>query len=178
MKKENKQFGQYACENHDLEIDNDEFLEETAPLIGYVVHTFNKLDEALNSAICERISDRTDEPGAIVIYKMSFSAKVDLFYRMIRSMELACEGTIPSLASLIENLKKCAALRNAVVHAEWYNMNEKGYTYVKLNFDKNGMQQHYWQFTPESLNDIIIFIHDTYMSFEKYDEEKQELLRL
>jgi hypothetical protein len=38
------------------------------------------------------------------------------------------------------------------------------------------MQQHYWQFTPESLKDIIAFIQDTYMSFDKYDEEKQELL--
>lgn len=176
MKEDKKQFGQYANENHDYELDNDNFLAQTAPLIGYVVHTFNQLDESLNNAIWEHISDRTDAPGAIVIYKMNFAAKVDLFYRMVRSMEIGCEKTIPSLQSLTENLRKCATLRNSVLHAEWYNFNEKGYTYVKLNFDKNGLKQHYWQFTPESLEEIIAFIQQTYLSFDNYYEEKQQLL--
>ena len=175
MKQEDRKFQQYSFENHDLEGDNNEFLNETAPYIGFVVHTFNQLEESLNSAICERISDRSDEPGAVVIYKMNFSAKVDLFYRMVRSMEIGCNYIFPSFNSLIENLRKCGTLRNAVVHAEWYNMNEKGYTFVKLNFDKNGIEQHYWQFTPESLKDILSFIESTDMSFENYYEEKRQL---
>ncbi|HSH64734.1 MAG TPA: hypothetical protein VLB84_02825 [Bacteroidia bacterium] len=73
-------------------------------------------------------------------------------------------------------MKKCANLRNAIVHAEWYNMNEEGYTYVKLNFSKNGMQQSYWQFTPESLNEIINFIRTTVLCFDNYYEEVQNLL--
>lgn len=181
IKKDHKQFGQSFYDNHD--IDNylnsehiDAFLTETAPLIGYVVHSFNRLDEALNSAICQRVSDRTDEPGSIIIYKMSFSSKVDLFYRMIKSMEINCMGSVPSLQKLIESLKRCANFRNAIVHAEWYNMNEEGYTFVKLNFSRNGMQQSYWQFTVESLNEIIDFIQETYMAFDKYDEEVNNLL--
>lgn len=176
IKKENKRLGQFIFDNHDFDGTSDEFLEKTAPLIGYVVHTFNSLDEQLNSVICERISNRTDGPGALIICKMSFSEKVDLFNRLVKSLELACNREIPSFKSLISNLRKCATLRNAVIHAEWENMNDKKYVYVKMSFDKDGLIQHYWQFTPDSLEQIIDFINDTYLSFDIYEEEKQELL--
>lgn len=174
MKKSDKQFGQYFYDNHDLEA--DDFIEETAPLIGFIVHSFNILDGQLNSTICELINDRTDEPGAIVIYKLPFSAKIDLFHRLIRTIEVICEGEIPCFKILIENLKTCATLRNAVIHAEWDHMDENGFTYVKLHFDKNGMRQHYWQFTSNSLMEIDKYIDDTYMLFENFEEGKQKLL--
>ena len=176
MKKSDKQFGQYIFDNHDFDGTANDFIEETAPLIGFIVHSFNSLDGQLNSTICELINERTDEPGAIVIYKLPFSAKVDLFHRLIRSMEIGCEGEIACFKTLTENLKKCATLRNAVIHAEWDNMDENGFTYVKMHFDKNGLRQHYWQFTPDSLEEIDHFIHDTYMLFDKFEEEKQKLL--
>jgi hypothetical protein len=175
MKKELKKLGQYTFENHNFDGTADDFLEQTAPLIGHVVHSFNSLDGQLNRAICERINDRTDEPGAIIIHKMPFSAKVDLFNNLVRSMEMALDGTIPVFKTFIERLKKCATLRNAIVHAEWENMNEKGYTYVKMAFHNNGMQQHYWQFTPDALVDIIEFIQETYEIFEQYEDGKQDL---
>jgi hypothetical protein len=134
MKKELKKLGQYIFENHNFDGTPDEFLEQTAPLIGYLVHNFNSLDDQLNRAICTRINERTDEPGAIIIHKMSFSAKVDLFNNLIRSFELAAEKTIPSFKTFINNLKTCGTLRNAVVHAEWENMNENGFTYVKMKW--------------------------------------------
>ena len=176
MNKESKKLGQYIFENHAFDGTPDNFLEETAPLIGYVVHHFNSLDEQLNSAICALINDRTDEPGSIIIHKMNFSAKVDLLNNLVRSFEFACEKSIPIFKTLTNNLKECATLRNAVIHAEWENINEKGYTYVKMSFNNNGMHQHYWQFTPKSLEDVISFIHKTYMMFEKYHDQKQELL--
>ena len=72
MKKVAKELGQYLYENHDLEKDSEEFLDETAPLIGYIVHYFNSLEQTLDHAICERVSDRADEPGAIIIHKLSY----------------------------------------------------------------------------------------------------------
>lgn len=176
MKKSDKEFGQYLFDNHNFKGSIDDFFTDTAPIIGAIVHSFNSLDSLLNSTICGLINDRSDEPGAIVIYKQPFSAKVDLFYRLIRSMEVGCGKEIPSFKTLIENLKKCATLRNAVIHAEWDSVDVNGYTYVKMHFDKNGMRQHYWQFTPESLEEIDEFIHTTYMAFDKFDEEKVNLL--
>jgi hypothetical protein len=176
MNKEYKKLGQYIFENHNFDGTVDEFLEQTAPLIGYLIHNFNSLDEQLNRAICLQINDRTDEPGAIIIHRMNFSAKVDLFNNLVHSIELAYESTIPNFKSLIEGLKKCATLRNAAVHAEWENMNAKGYTYVKMTFNNDGIQQHYWQFTPESLENIIEIIQETYSMFDYYEDGRQDLL--
>lgn len=179
MKEQKLNFGQYSNENHCYEhnYDYEKFLEMTAPLIGFIVHDFNRLDESLNTVIWQRISDRSDEIGALITYKMSFSAKVDLFYRMVKSMEFGCDFEIPIISKLTENLKRCATLRNAVVHAEWYNMNEDGFTYVKINFEKNGLTQHYWQFTPTSLVEINNLIIETYLMFDIYEEQKEKLFR-
>ena len=176
MKKKQKQLGQYIFTNHDFEGSTDKFFAETAPLIGYLVHSFNALDSALNSTVCMLINDRADEKGAIIIHNMSFSAKVDLFYRLVRSMELIVEKELPSFPVFIENLKKCATYRNAVVHAEWDSLEEGGYTYVKMSFAKDGLQQQYWQFTPESLMKINDFIDQTGEGFDTFDNEYQELL--
>lgn len=175
MKKKDKQFGQFIFDNHNFDGTPDEFLEKTAPLIGYIVHSFNSLDERLNYMICELINSRTDEIGAIVICKFTFSSKIDLFYRLIRSMEITFNKKIECFELLITNLKKCANLRNAVIHAEWENMDENGFAYVKMYFNKNGLQQQYWQFTPESLIEIEDFINDTYFLFDKFDDEKNEI---
>lgn len=177
VKQSNKKFRQYIFDNHNFDGTIDDFFDETAPAIGSIVHSFNSLDASLNSTICELINDRTDEPGAIVIYKQTFSSKVDLLYRLIRSMEIGCNGEIPCFKKLIEDLKKCATLRNAVIHAEWDTIDDNGYTYVKMHFDKDGMRQHYWQFTPEALEEIDELIHETYMLFDTFEDEKQMLLR-
>jgi len=176
MKKSDKLFGQYNFDNHSFEGTVEDFFEKTAPAIGSIVHSFNSLDGELNSTICQLINDRTDEPGAIVIYKQPFSSKVDLFHRLIRSMEIVYEEEIHCFKTLIENLKKCATLRNAVIHAEWDTLDDNGYTYVKMHFDKDGMRQQYWQFTPDALEEIDEFIHNTHMLFETFEEEKQKLL--
>lgn len=55
-------------------------------------------------------------------------------------------------------------------------MTPDGYTFIKLKFDKNGMQQHYIQFTPESLKEINDLIHQTYIKFDKYEQEMNQLL--
>lgn len=176
MEKKQKQLGQYIFTNHGFEGSIDEFLAQTAPLIGYLIHSFNALDSALNSTVCLLINDRADEKGAIIIHNMSFSAKIDLFYRLVRSMELTVEKELPSFPSFIENLKKCATYRNAVVHAEWDSLEEDGYTYVKMSFTKDGLQQQYWQFTPDSLIKINDFIDQTGEGFDTFDGELQELL--
>lgn len=175
LKKE-KEFKQYIFENHDFNGTVDDFLEETAPIIGSIVHNFNSLDGLLNSTIYELISDRTDELGIIVTYKQTFSNKVDLLFRLIRSIEINCNGEIPCFKKLIEDLKKCATLRNAVIHAEWDTIDKDRYTYVKICPGKDGVRQQYWQFTPDALNEINEFINATYMLFDKFDEEKQKLL--
>jgi hypothetical protein len=52
MKKKDIPLGQYSSETKSPEGATDDFLDTTEPLIGYIVHSFNALDELLNSEIC------------------------------------------------------------------------------------------------------------------------------
>jgi hypothetical protein len=128
MNKTYKQLRQYIYDNHNYDGSIDNFLEETAPLIGHIVHSFNSLDSQLNSTICGLINDRTDSLGATVIYKMTFASKIDLFSRLVKTMEVVYDGTLLSFKQLAEDLRKCANLRNAVIHAEWENLDGEGFT--------------------------------------------------
>lgn len=103
---------------------------------------------------------------------MSFISKVDLFNRLIIALELGCKCKISSSTQLIEDLKRCSKLRNTVIHAEWENIDDEGYTYVKMSFNKKGISQNYCQFTPESLDEIEDYIDNTLYAFEKFEDEK------
>jgi hypothetical protein len=83
MKKKEISVRQYAFETKNLYDASEEFLEETTPLIGYIVHSFNTLEQLLNPAICQLINEHADAPGLLVIYKMNYAAKVDLFKRFL-----------------------------------------------------------------------------------------------
>ncbi|MBU1152348.1 hypothetical protein KJ632_06030, partial [Patescibacteria group bacterium] len=62
------------------------------------------------------------------------------------------------------------------VHAEWENTSIDGYTYVKLIFNRDGIKQHYIQFTLDSLEEILDLIQTTCLKFEQFDEEKCQIL--
>ena len=70
MKRKEITVQQYAFETKNLDGPCDKFLEQTAPLIGYIVHSFNTLEDYLNEAICNLINDRSDMHGLLIIYRI------------------------------------------------------------------------------------------------------------
>ena len=93
-------------------------------------------------------------------------------------MELGIGWEIPILKSLVEDMKKCAILRNAVIHAEWENTDEENFTFINLNFNsENWMHQQYEQFTPETLEKIDDFINETLEKSYTFEEQETEFLR-
>ncbi len=175
MKKKILPINQYAFETKNLEGPTDEFLEETAPLIGYIVHSFNTLEEILNSSICELFFDDYDGYGLQIIYKRSYADKVDLFKRVLLEHQNMSNKKIPIFEKLVSNLSEAGELRNLVVHADWGSAHNDGYTLCKLKIDKKGIQHEYVQFTPESLEHILELINNTCDMFDQYEEEKEEL---
>ncbi|OGP68747.1 MAG: hypothetical protein A2W27_01930 [Deltaproteobacteria bacterium RBG_16_44_11] len=173
MKKKLIPINQYASDTKNLEGATDKFLKKTAPLIGYIVHNFNTLEERLNSAICELFIDDLDSLGLQVIYKRNYADKVDLFKRLLLE-EQQCLGGMPSLEEFISKLTEAGRLRNLVVHADWESSHDDGYTLCKLIINKKGIQHEYVQFSPESLKDILDLIIETYNMFEQYEDEHQE----
>ena len=72
MKKKSIPVQQYTFETVNLDGAAEVFLDKTAPLIGYIVHSFNTLEELLNSTICQLISERADASGLVVIHKLNY----------------------------------------------------------------------------------------------------------
>lgn len=155
MKTKTKQFVQHL--SHEIE-DEDRaaaYLDDSLPLIGLVVMYFNAVEKSLDSFICEIISDRTDSPGLIVIQRLMFNAKLDLFKRFCEDFHRCFASEPPSFDILIRELPEVARLRNLVVHADWDSTDEEGYTFVRLQGSKKGMSQEYVQFSVESLEKLM-----------------------
>lgn len=172
MKKKDIPVQQYAFQTVNVEGASDDFLEKTAPLIGYIVHTFNALEDTLNSTICGLINERTDLSGLVLIQKLNFSSKVDLLKRYILMEEFYDIKHSANFEEMISKLNEAGNLRNQVVHADWESAFEDGYTRCKLKINSHGVKHEYIQFTPESLDKIIKLIDDANtMLYDYFDED-------
>jgi hypothetical protein len=176
VKTKRKEFVQHLYHDIDDEILSEKYLDATLPLIGLVVMYFNGLESSLDSALCEIFTDRTDSIGLIVLHRMSYSAKVELFKRFGDDFHLSINQEIDNYNELLNNLKEAGRLRNLVAHANWENTDNDGFTYVKFKISKRGMEQEYVQFSEDSLNKIIDLIFTTRSQLSSYEEAKEELL--
>lgn len=165
-----KSFEQYLYHEIDEDEKIEEYIDKSLPMIGLIVMNFNYLEQSLDSYLCKFFTDRTDSTGLIVLHKMNYSAKVDLFKRFIENFHLAINYEVPNYKELLNNLREAGRLRNLVVHADWFNTENDCFTYVNLKISKNGMQQEYIQFSTDSLEKIITLINNTNKELENYWE--------
>ncbi|WEJ61825.1 hypothetical protein [Thiomicrorhabdus lithotrophica] len=175
MKTKLKDFIQHLYHEIDDEDKAEEYLDNALPSIGLIVMYFNSLESSLDSVLCENFTDRTDSTGLIVLNKMNFASKVDLFKRFCDDFQVAVKK-LDGYELLINDLQESSRLRNMVVHANWESTDEEGYTYIRLKISKNGMKQEYVQFTQESLQKIIELILKTRFSLEEFWEYRNDVL--
>lgn len=176
MKQKKKIFEQHLYHEIEDEDKAEEYLDNSLPLIGLVVMYFNGLEKSLDSIICQMFTDRTDATGLIVLHKMNYSTKVDLFKRFSDDFHLCCDNKIEEFENLISNLKETGRLRNLVVHADWENTDDDGYTYVNLRISTIGMEQEYLQFSENSLKEIIELIFTSRQQLGNYWDKRNEEL--
>lgn len=176
MKTRTKQFIQHL--SHDIEDEDraEAYLDDSLPLIGLVVMYFNSLEKSLDSFLCEIVCDRTDAPGLIVIQKLMFAAKLDLFQRFCEDFHQSVASGPPNFEALIGELNEVSRLRNLVVHADWNSTDEEGYTFVRLRTSKGGMVQEYVQFSVESLEKLIDRTIATNHLLSDYWEWRRDLI--
>ena len=150
MKIKHKEFEQHLYHEIEDEDKVEEYLDTLLPLIGIIVMYFNSLEKELDSFLCEIFTDRTDSTGMIVLHRMNYSLKVELFKRFSDNLHLSSGKVIDGYLILINNLKESGRLRNLIVHADWENTDNNGYTYISLKISKQGMEQKYIQISKES----------------------------
>ena len=174
MKNKRVPVGQYTIENlGDTESSYDR-IEQLMPLIGEIVTYFNSLEASLDDCICAAISDRSDQKGLLVLNSMMYATKVDLFKKFSDDFLRSYGFDIPGYEELISNLKECGTLRNRVVHANWDRTDEDGYTQVRIRVGKEGLEHELWQFSGESLLQIMQKIIDTYNLLDEFDQACDE----
>lgn len=176
MKTKLKDFAQHLCHEIEDEDKAEEYVDEALSYIDMVVLFFNSLESSLDSELCQLFTDRTDSTGLIVLNKMNYAAKVELYKRFCDDFHFGIGKVVDGFDELIGNLKESGRLRNLVVHANWEATDEQGYTYVRLRMSKKGMQQEYVQFTTDSLQKIVTLFVDTYGQLGKYTEARWEAL--
>jgi len=139
-----------------------ENIENLMPLIGNVVVWFNALENDLNHALCDFISDRSVQKGILVVSNMMYSTKLELFEKFASDWMRAFENEPVWFQELISDLKTCSSLRNKVVHANWLETDDEGYTQVRIKVARSGLAEHeLTQFTAESLELILEKIKTT-----------------
>lgn len=176
MKQKKKVFIQHLYHEIEYEEKAEEYLDSSLPLIGLIVMYFNGLEKSLDGIICEIFTDRSDSTGLIVLHKMAYATKVDLFKRFSDDFHLGCDVMVEGYQKLIADLRESGRLRNLVVHADWENTDDDGYTYVNLKISSNGMEQEYIQFSEDSLKEIIDLIITTRHELHEYWEKRNEKL--
>lgn len=176
MKKKLKEFTQHLYHEIADEDKAEEFIENALPSIGLIVMYFNSLESTLDSVLCENFTDRTDSPGLIVLNKLNYSSKVDLFKRFCDDFQVGTAKKLEGYEQIITNLNESGRLRNMVVHANWESTDDEGYTFLKLKMSKNGMHQEYVQFTEDSLQKIIELVIQTRFDLYKFWEHRNDVL--
>lgn len=176
MKEKQKELEQYLWHDTEGVEDIEQHLESSFPLIGQIVMYFNGLEKSLDKILCEIISDRADYKGLIVLHKMAYSTKVDLFKRFCDWFHVAIEDELDGYNDLIQNLKECAKLRNLTIHADWENADIENYTYINLRISKSGMIQEYAQLTEQSLKETVELILKTSIELDEYWQKRNEKL--
>ncbi|CAA0118061.1 Uncharacterised protein [BD1-7 clade bacterium] len=176
MKTKLKEFIQNLYHEIEDEDKAEEYIDNALPSIGLIVMYFNSLESSLDSVLCENFTDRTDSPGLIVLNKLNYSSKVDLFKRFCDDFQIGTNRKLDGYEQIIIDLNESGRLRNMVVHADWENTDDEGYTFLKLKMSKKGMYQEYVQFTDDSLQKIIELIIKTRFDLCQFWEHRNDVL--
>ena len=178
MKKKRRPFMQHL--SHDDVEDDDkvwDHLDQSLPEIGLIVMYFNGLEKLLDTILCGMFSDRADSLGLIVLQNMQYSAKVNLFSRLSDDLHLAIRTLPCEYEKLLDRLREAAKLRNIVVHADWENTDEEGYTYVNIRFSDGGMEQEYVQLSKDALEEIVEKVLAARKQLGDYWEARDDLMQ-
>ena len=155
MKNRKSPVGQYIFDGMGDTEDALDYVDDFLPLIGEVVLFFNGLEAEIDNMLCFQFSDRSDQLGLLVLHKMMYSTKVELFEKMFLEKIQWLELDVAKFKALVSELRQCGTLRNRIVHANWEYTDESGYTHVRFTFEKNGLQHELTQFSVESLRLVI-----------------------
>lgn len=105
-------------------------------LIGQFLIDFSYLEYELNVAIAEVVHSDFHETGYVIIEKLTFKNKIELFYKLYVRYESFNDKKNKAVLDLIrQQLKLINDFRNNVVHANWQTLSKDGFVRTKIVVD-------------------------------------------
>lgn len=147
-------------------------LIKVSPYIGDILVSFSSLEHSLELAIAGLQSDRSDEPGMLIIkFLEDNQLKIDYFSETARQYILYSkhvkdshrEGFISQLKEIVKRLGYAAGIRNIIAHSKWSTIT-KDFMVVnstKLNKTTGRVEVKLYKLNPGTLRQIITGINTT-----------------
>ena len=116
----------------------DKVFDKYSQLVGQFLIEFSHLEHNFNLVIADFFGDDYHETGYIIIKKLTFFNKIELFYDLyIRPISFSKKNKKKQkkLLSIKERLGSINTFRNRVVHANWSLLNKDGFVRTKITTD-------------------------------------------
>ena len=116
----------------------DKVFDKYSQLIGWFLIEFSHLEHDFNIIIAEFFGDDYHETGYIVIKKLMFFNKIELFYDLyIRPISFLEKNKKKQekLLNIKKRLDDINTFRNRVVHANWSSLNKDGFVRTRIITD-------------------------------------------
>jgi len=132
----------------------EKVIDKYTPLIGLFLIEFSYLEHELNLGIAEFFADDYHETGYVIIEKLTFRNKIDLFYKIHTRMESFKDKSSKDVLNKIKKqLELINEFRNSVVHANWQTLSKDGFVRTKIVVDN---QEGYVKFKKVEMASKII----------------------
>jgi hypothetical protein len=137
----------------------DDLKEVYAAKIGNYLMNFSALEHSLNTSTADLINDRGHAPGYLIIEKLNFSSKIDLWYklytqRIITQGHNEEKGLLKKLKEIQQKLIESNSFRNIIAHANWLSLTHDNSVRSKIVYDseEGNITFRRYKVTPEILH--------------------------
>lgn len=177
-----KPFEQYfEYEENNLPKQKEIKLQES---IGKLFISFSFLEQGLNDALCSLINDRADSFGILIIRKMFFKQKLNLYKDMVFDF-IRCVGgpvknkkLLDKADNIIKKAEELSEFRNDIAHADWATLDKDNFVTISIDVDnkkEEGVHYKKMKITPAI---IIKFVRQNEALQDKFNELREDLYDL
>jgi hypothetical protein len=150
--------------------------DKYSQLVGWFLMEFSRLEHDFNLVIAEFFGSDYHETGYIVIKKLSFLNKIELFYDLyLRPVSFSKKNkqNQKRLLDIKNRLNSINTFRNRVVHANWSSLNKDGFVRTKIITDSQEdgvIKFERMKITPKIIKKNIAEINKLIDSMEIFNE--------
>jgi len=151
----------------------EKVVDKYVPQIGLFLVNFSILEQELNLAVADFISDRAHELGFVVIERLTTSNKIGLFYKMyVRLESFKDKKNKVVLNQISKQLEALNIFRNNIVHANWQSLTKNGFVRTKIMVDNQEgfVRFKKVQITPKIMRQKIKEIEKLIEQIDEYKE--------